>query len=384
MKLAKFVVQAGFLVGLLSSSTAWASKARLRALGQSENGSLFIEDNRNIFLNPATIKNLKNAAYIELGEHAAGGSPKAEGGLVYELEKLTIGAQLGRVSDSVTAIQAETARTGVDFLPQNAFELFVGGGSEVSWGGAVYYANSSSDRGSDTFFPDQEASALSLRGGLSSNRWQAFLNADIRHEAEIRNQVSNQEYNGNLSLDVGGSYSFSEVFAVGATITRRDVDFDNAGNQGDIETTRYLVEAFHFFKKTEKLQVFASAGLSSSQVKTDFRATGLIGQERSSLTLPVTIGFESAVKDWLAIRGSVRQGVLIGSRKLTDGTTDVDQRNTVVSATNPGDAGIVASAGASLMFEGLQLDGVLEGAENRSGSVNSDNLLGRVSLAYFF
>ena len=372
------------------SSAAWASKARLRALGQSENGSLFIEDNRNIFLNPAIVRSLRNSAYIELGEHSTnlntstGQSPKAEGGLVYELEQVTLAAQLGRLSDSIGSIATFTSDWTNVLLPENSFELIVGGGANISWGGSLFYANSSADRGADEFFPDREASAMSLRGGVASHLWQAFVNLDLRHQAEIRNQVSNQKYDGNLSVDLGGSYSFSETFAVGLTVTQRSADFNNAGQSGDMKLNRYELEAFHFFRKTEKLQVFASAGLLSSQMRTRLQAPGVPDQELNSLTMPVTLGFETSVKEWLALRGSVRQGVLLARRNLRDGTNDLDQRNMPISAIDPGESGIVASAGASFMFEGLQVDAVLQGAENRSGLVDGNNLFGRVSLAYLF
>ena len=49
------------------SSPAFASRARLESLGEGKNGSYYIDDSRNMFLNPASIVRYKKKMMLELG-----------------------------------------------------------------------------------------------------------------------------------------------------------------------------------------------------------------------------------------------------------------------------------------------------------------------------
>ena len=61
------------------SGSAFATKARLEALGEDQYGSQFISDNRNVFLNAATVNFHKDLVYMEFGSSDSTGSHAFEG-----------------------------------------------------------------------------------------------------------------------------------------------------------------------------------------------------------------------------------------------------------------------------------------------------------------
>ena len=73
------------------AAPAFASKARLQALGEDIYGSTYINDNRNIFLNAAQVNNYADLVTFETGaqtdndgdDSAAG--PRPEGGVFFRL-----------------------------------------------------------------------------------------------------------------------------------------------------------------------------------------------------------------------------------------------------------------------------------------------------------
>ncbi len=53
---------------LVVAAPAFATKARLEALGEDSFGSYYVNDNRNIFLNPARINENKDFITYEFGD----------------------------------------------------------------------------------------------------------------------------------------------------------------------------------------------------------------------------------------------------------------------------------------------------------------------------
>src|SRR3954469_24344449 len=91
------------MLAVLTTVSAHATKARLVALNQDTNGSFYIMDTRNIFLNPAQLSSMKDHLNFEWGKKArpgvANAVPEAEGGFVMSLGAGKLAGQLGRVTD---------------------------------------------------------------------------------------------------------------------------------------------------------------------------------------------------------------------------------------------------------------------------------------------
>ena len=71
-------------IATLATSSAWATKARMNALGQGQDrGSFYIQDTRNVFRNAARINQTNNYIVTEWGTAGSAGTasaPNAEGG----------------------------------------------------------------------------------------------------------------------------------------------------------------------------------------------------------------------------------------------------------------------------------------------------------------
>ena len=110
----KQIALAGCLVFM--SGTAFASKARLQALGEDVNGSQFISDNRNVFLNAATLNYQKDLVTMEWGDTSNAGddsdSPRAEGGFFKASGNMAYGVYLGSESNTANGLRA-AAGTGI-------------------------------------------------------------------------------------------------------------------------------------------------------------------------------------------------------------------------------------------------------------------------------
>ena len=102
-----------------------------------------------------------------------------------------------------------------------------------------------------------------------------------------------------------------------------------------------------------------------------------------TLFLPVTMGIETNVKEWLTLRGSITQNVFFNSSKYTGGGATAN--NTNEDTTN-------VEAGMGLNFGNLRIDGVIGNsgpdgtvaADNESGVLSLDRLMSRVALHYTF
>ncbi|MCB0412679.1 MAG: hypothetical protein KDD22_09145 [Bdellovibrionales bacterium] len=372
----------GAVLLLVGFSQAHATKARLQALGQGSYGSLFIKDQRNIFLNPATISSFGNSLNLEAGPTAYSNTttPKSEGGIIYQGEGLAFGAQLGRLNTAAETMTNVTSPTNY-FDPQNSLELMVGGQAGIDWGGALYYASSVNDQSSSgNLAPNtkNEAKVVTARGGVATDRFQAYAIMDVIHDSKVRDNtpVVDRKYDGNLSVELGGSLNLNDMASVGGKVSQSGYNFDDgAGTQGEYKDLSFLGEYFYRFKNEENFFVFGSAGLLWDKAKTDYTgATTDVDAE--TLALPAKLGFESTLTGWLKFRGSVTQNMILDRSKTKNATQDV-KTESIEDTT--------VTLGTSLYFENFTLDATLEGSGSAgSGKVNGNTLMANAGVLYSF
>ncbi|MGE0529384.1 MAG: hypothetical protein AB7G93_17045 [Bdellovibrionales bacterium] len=368
---------------LIAGTSAHASRARLLALGQDANGSLFIEDSRNVFLNPAWITLLPDQLNLEAGPtnsdtgtnpNRVTNSPKAEGGLAYQWDKWGLGVQLGRVSKENKAIIEQTS-TADNFLdPQNSIEIIAGTGGDQRWGGSIHYAYALDDRTSANNGKD-EGRTLVLRGGMQNETLQVYGTFAVFHESEnIDSTGLKKEYDGDLTTEWGASYKLSEDGRVGGSVRLYGYSFDDgAAARGDSEGRTVSATYFHYLRKQERNFVFGSAGIYWDDQKSDFEVDGATDKKQKYLALPVSLGLERILRDWLILRGSVTQNVLIHKDEFKDGTNDSKKEN--FDSTT-------VTLGTGLTFESLVLDATLEGST--TGKLNASTLMANLGLTYIF
>ncbi len=369
----------GLLVASLVSPAAMASKARLKALSQSSNGSLFVKDERNVYLNPATVHELENVASFEWGTKqttigVAPNTPNPEGLAIYKTDNLQYAVGLGRTGESTqTMIDDMSTLTGTSFIPQTALDVIIGGGAgELKWGGGLHYARTTDDIST---FPKKTARELTLSGGVLAQRWSGYGKLGLIGESSVKTSASTEaKFEGKMSLQVGGKYDLDQVQAVGGKVTRGNFGYNNgAGSKG--EATGMTFEGYYFRTLAAKAggSVFGIAGLKHNDTKVS--PDSGTSTTSTALTSPVGIGFETKALSWLALRASVTQNILIDQVKGSAASTDTEKLNQESTE--------VAAGLTTYLADNLHLDATFEGATS-GGKLNGTTLAADMAVVYNF
>ncbi len=352
------------------STSAFASKARIEALGTNSN--LYIKDNRNVFRNAATINSNKNYIVTEWGtQGTASGNddaatPRAEGGFFKEAGSLAYGLYLGNDE------QAKAAVTGAGFLRQdNALDLFLGGDAGLQWGARVHYANSKDEPG--TAAAVRKNTAIGLGLGVVMGAAEGYANVDLSDKSEGDGTTASNEAKQKPSFTVGGSYVWSD-YTFFAEVANAKVEGKIAGVTETDKDFAVTVGAGRVMEINPTARIFGNVAFAMTKNETNDGASPATEVKTTNTALPVTFGFETDATSWLALRGSVSQNVVLNNNKVE--TTGVAATKTTNANTTN------VNAGASLTFGKLALDGSI--GVKASGTLNTDNLLSRVGATYSF
>ena len=374
------------------ATPAFASKARLQALGESVDGSFYVNDLRNVFLNAANVNNHKDTVTFEWGTTGSlldgigpTSSPRAEGGFFKSAGNINYGVYLGSESNTSNYFRSEA---DVQMEEENNIDVFVGGDAGVKWGANLTYSKSAEDETID----DATQTALRTRLGVISGDVEAFANISLSNKAEDAN---GDELKGKLGYQVGAIYNLDNNYRLFAEYRSNtaEVDHRTAANDGDLKATQLQVGAGHTSKLNDKANLFTKVQYQMNKaendtaLKGDFSdptctlATSVSCEEYSASFIPVVVGLEYDAASWLVLRGSVAQTIW-GTQE------DADDKKGFAEST-------VVNAGASLKFGDLVVDGVI-GNSNAgaaatandtsagAGNLRTDNLMSRVSMTYRF
>ena len=362
---------------LAATPLAFASKARLEALGQGSNGSYFIKDSRNVFLNPATITSLSNQVNLEVGSNTT--SPKAEGGLTHKADFGSLGLHLGRLGmGAQNILDAEGSITGLSlFNPQNSLEFLYGREmGNFNMGAALHYSNSESDVGETANLPDSSASITTLRVGAETDMFGAYLTYGLTEESKTED-VGNTvvEYDGSNSMKLGGVYNFSDTTKVSAEIMQVDYKWNTGTATGERGQQEMSANFYNQLAGDDNFFVFYTIGLTQAEYTIDYDAVGVDDIEDKRMYMPVVIGGEAKVKEWLTLRASVKQNTILDERDYKDNANNLKTSNL--------DDTVVA-AGLGLNFGRVTIDSVFEGARTGSGRIDGNEFLAKAALKYTY
>lgn len=351
------------------ATPAFASKARLQALGEDVNGSFYVNDNRNVFLNAAQVNNHKDLVTFEWGDTTASTdqttSPRAEGGIFKSHNNLVYGLYLGSESNTSNQFRAASA---VAVTEENNIDLFVGGDAGVKWGANVTYSKSADDETNG----DTNQEAMRTRFGVIAGDIEGWANINISNKAE---NAAGDEFEGKLGYKVGAVYHLNDynIFA-----DYQSFDGEASGTvDGDIKASQLQVGAGRATRLNDKATLFTK--LQFTMAKTEIDA-GPAATDLDAKSIPVVIGLEYDATSWLVLRGSVAQN--IWSSNDNDGDKTPEHETTTVNA------------GATLKFGELSVDGVIgnsigagaasDDTSAGTGNLRTDNLMSRVSMTYRF
>ncbi|WP_372651320.1 hypothetical protein, partial [Halobacteriovorax sp.] len=361
------------------STSAFASKARLEALGQNDDrGSFYVEDARNIFRNASKVNTHKNYITTEWGTASnttddSTTAPHAEGGFFREMGSFNYGVYMGSQIDAQNAAR----NTGSFQSHDNALDLFFGGDMGVQWGARLHYAAGTSE---PTGGIKTEHDNFGLGLGMAMGDIEGYANMTLSDESK-GGALAADKFEAN-SLNLGLSYD-----VMGMTVF---ADYDKAGYEQTVtatateytETTMTVgVGRIHEVSSTARLNM----DLAYVSTKEETKPATATESETTTSTLPLTLGFEADATSWLTLRGSVTQSVLINNEEKKGATTAGNNYKQSNSTTD-------VSAGATLNFGKLKVDGSIgttsharnAATQSENGTLALDNVLTRVGVTYWF
>ncbi len=362
----------------LLSSSAFATKARLQALGQDTQGSLFLDDSRSVFLNPASLNKMSNYVVTEWGEADSAAdsdsNPHAEGGFFRDGGSINYGLYLGNEYGFENKTKTDNDMQASD----NNLDLFFAGNMGFDWGARVSYSASENEVGGTT--PKVENDTMGLGLGINHGKIGAYANLLLKDESSGSTNSAADKYEADLGLNLGLSYDHKNMTFY--------VDYDKAGHERTVATakteyeqTGIVVGVANKMAMSENSMMFVDARywMYEEETKTTTSTT-----TETYTRLPVTIGFETQATSWLALRASISQNVIINDyEKEVTGSAKTEKTNDNTTDIN---------AGASLTFGKLMVDGVIgttgqsraATAKDEGGVLSTDNLMTRVAVSYKF
>ena len=377
------------------ATPAFATKARLQALGEDSYGSAYINDNRNIWLNAAQINNHKDLVTYEFGGNTTGDSaatPRGEGGVYKAMGNMVYGVHFGGASTTANGLRAGAGLTGAN--EDNNVDVFVGGDAGMKWGANLGYAKSSNE----TRTSGVSAESLRTRLGVIMGDTQVYGNINLINNAKGTNSAPSAKFEGKLGFQVGAIHAwegnslfvdfrkFDAEGTIGApAVGKGDINSQQlAVGIGRVERlndkTNLFLKAQYFMAKSENDNATAiSAGSTTYAASCSTGANSFACDEAETSRIPVTVGLETEATSWLTLRGSVSQ-VVWGSNEINK------NESTVANST-------LVNAGATLKFGELSVDGVIgndatgsapAAQGTSSGSIRTDNLMTRVGMTYRF
>ncbi len=365
------------------SSPAFASRARLESLGEGKNGSYYIDDSRNMFLNPASIVRYKKKMMLELGgnnqgdaDGVANADSRPQGGFTNTFGDFTYALYLNNTSDR--AINT----LGSVFAPSDALEFALAGEGSVNWGVSVLHGGNRAGADYSRYWAARfgvEKDAIALFGTIGIDS-KAFSNSVLLLPVD--------EVKGNTSIDLGATYKMDEMTIFGKFLTTK-ATWTNAGttaNEG--KTTAFGIGAGWKKEMTKSTNMFVRVEADSTKTENSNPGNNPIvaSLNVSAWNVPVVLAAETQAMSWLAIRGSISHS-LLGQNLLTQ--EDLANLTTVSAGIGMtfGDLvidGMVATGATPAAFNTTDNIGFGTGANSGSSFGFGDNMISRIGLTYNF
>jgi len=337
---------------VIVASPAFASRARLESLGEGKNGSYYINDSRNMFLNPASIVKNKKKLFVELGNTIANDSDaetsansSVQGGFINTFGDFTYAVYLNNYSDTM----AEAA-DAAGLSPQNAIEVQVAGEGAVNWGVALTTAGNKQAAGTSSY--------LGARVGVEKDNLAVFGTVGLSSKITAGGVDA---LKGKTKIDAGVTYGMDDmtVFGKFATSTNEvaTVEVGSTSFGAGLGWNKEMTKSTHMFTRLEaNYAANKTAGATTDK----------------SYSLPLVIGAETQALSWLAVRGSL-------SHALFGQTLDGAGATTTSGQTFFG-------AGVGMTFGDVTVDGLV--ANGTAGTADDfgfgSDMMSRVAMTYNF
>jgi len=375
----------------LVGSSAFASIARLAVLGTEPtftaanqgatttnvvNGSLWYDDDYNMFYNPSAIMDNKN--FVSFDKGLEGGWVSSVGdsfayGLYFNRggsAAATYGATANLVAPGInTATNTSYAGAGNNNInTQRSIDLLFGGDAGIKWGADLTWAYNRNQLIATSTQNDLEATNrywhLSL--GAEIMGFEPFLGTTIASQFQRNNSIASQQAADVLDdMNVGVRYKYeawtpyvtyrkfrrsgngpgvSDNTVTGAVSTQVQTDFSIMG-----------IGVGHDSKIADGVHVMKNVGLYYNSVG-DTAGTVFNLRDYKEYLLPVNLALEAEATSWLTLRAGLeyyfwaeRKLANLGTSTTTASTAATDKRTSLTNATT-------VRIGSTFKFGKLHID----------------------------
>jgi len=321
------------------STSAWATKARLQALGQdTDAGSLYYSDTRSVFKNPAYINEYNNFVITEVtrgnGNVAEGGFYKSAGSLNYGFNFSNSGLNNGG----------------------NELQAFVGGDAGIQWGVSAQIGKSEME--SAPGVTSQDDSSFGLSAGAIMGNMEAYVRLSLKNETS--DPSLNETTEGDLNPVIGVAYTMNNNTFFGE-FEKNGSETTIAGATTETSGTEFRVGWGRVHKVSDSARIYTDVMFQAVE------SEPAANQEQEDKSVPVTVAMEADANSWLTLRGSVSHNIYETSETEAAGTET--ESSGIAGSTSVG-------VGATLNFGKLKVDGSI--------ATQSSDTTARVGVHYWF
>lgn len=338
-----------FLISVLLSANAFASKARVNSLI----GADHIIDSQTTFINPAHIHLLSNYLTFEFGTTGNG----AEAGF---LRNTNGGAKImGYLGHQNPTPMGTDIRTGAGYIKQNNPVEILYGTGDTAFGASLSQADNKQSGTKET--------TIVGKWGIVRDDFSAYAHVQLISNAEKTAATVTDKLTAGPQFLVGGNKKDGDYHYFGAVHIGNAKNEPGAGGSADVKDTNLRLGVEDRSLKTTSADIYY--GVALNLLNRD-----AAGAKYNMMSLPVFLGLEYAVNTWATFRASAMQNLLLGSVK--------DEITTPGASADSINNNTQVAAGLGLKYNSLLLDGALTAAN--SGAINGSSFLTQASVTYFF
>lgn len=359
---------------LCLSVNAFATKARLQALSNS----FHLVDPQTVYGNPLDILGMKNFIALESGATTpAGTTDNAEGAISYGINENTqVAVSLGHNDDAIMGVRSLVNTTqGLTYTtPQNPIHLFYGfKGSEVTYALGLSYSNKN-DKKNDL----KESSSLASFG-VGLGNLQVYALYTFTNEVDA---AGGKKFEGGGFLNLAGRYAL-DTTTLGLDLYQAKAKSSTNGTEDVAFSYQSIVFGLVDLRSKDGSDYFYGAQFVVTNLK-----NRTADKDMKRTTLPIWFGIETKGTEWLTIRGSIQQTVLVNQTKDDAGFAAGDGYLTgatgAVSDFSAGPNNTTVAMGIGLTFKNVTVDGTLKGLIGSAANqqIDQNNFLSQVGLTY--
>ncbi len=360
-------------VALSFSTSAFATKARLKALGNS----FHLTDTQGVYASPYQVTALDNFISLESGKTTSTSlTDAAEGAILTTISpESKVLVSIGHLDETVLTqrLFANNVLTKTYKLQQNPLEVIYNykEGSTV-WALGMYYSNFNDKLTSEK----ESSSGLRLAANYGNFKWKTQLG--LTNSAV---DATGDSLDSNMYFNLGLRYT-QNTLRYGLDFTTWNVSQTSAGAVNASAGYQNILARITQVNKIENGEFFTGISLDQTNIKDK-----ITDKKFSRLIAPLLMGAEVNASDWLTLRGSISQTVLIAQSKDEVGFTAaaVTGATGVVNGEFSAEANnTIVAVGTGMNVGKVQIDATLKGLVSATASqnVNGTDLLSQVGVIY--